>query len=124
MWPGFAQHDALAGFAGPFVLGDEAELRHLFRAEGFGSVQVQQRSFTARFPEPERLLAAAVNTAAAGIPQLQRLHDAARDELRAAISGDLQPRVQAATVDDHVVLPMYAHIARAHPPTPRSPAGS
>lgn len=117
-------HLGLESFSGPFVLGDEDELRRLFSAAGFASVRVDQGSFTARFAEPERFLTAAVNTASAGIPQLQRLPAEARDELITAVSGRMEDRVHAATVDEHVVLPMHAHIVRATPTsTPRWPVG-
>ena len=118
-------HLGIADLVSPFALGDETGLRRLFDVAGLAAVEVHQRSFTARFAQPDRFLSAAVNTAAAGIPELQRLDDAGRTELLDAISEQMQPLVQEATVDDHVVLPMHAHIAYARRlGAPGRPAGA
>lgn len=107
------RHLGIPGAKLPFSLGDEAELRALLADAGFESIEIEQASITARFPEPERFLVEVTHAASAAIPAMQQLDDAARQGVIDAVTREMEPWVTALVVDDHVTLPHHAHLVHA-----------
>jgi ubiquinone/menaquinone biosynthesis C-methylase UbiE len=75
-----------------FALGSTDELRALVMGAGFRRVEVEPRSMTARFPNPD-----------------------ARQAVVAAISADMASPLKEVTHDDHVVIQFHAYIVKAWP---------
>ena len=68
---------------------------------------------TSSFPSPEAFLAGEIEVDTAAIPSMQALTPAQRQEIVAAISGDMQAPLREVTQAGHVVIPFHAHVARA-----------
>lgn len=96
-----------------FSLGDAAELRSLLCEAGFGSVEIESITMTARFPNPDRFLAGEIDVDTAAIPSMQGLDAQARQEVITAIRDDMEGPLREVTRDDHVVIPFHAHVTRA-----------
>lgn len=107
------RHLGIPGAKLPFSLGDEAELRALLADAGFESIEIEQASITARFPDPERFLVELTHAASAAIPAMQQLDEAERQGVIDAVTREMEPRVSALVVDDHVTLPHHAHLVHA-----------
>jgi SAM-dependent methyltransferase len=96
-----------------FALGDPGGLRALLREAGFRREEVESVSMTSRFPDPEAFLAGEIEVDTAAIPSMQDLTPAQRQEIVAAVSGDMRAPLREATQAGHVVIPFHAHLARA-----------
>jgi len=112
-------HDAIkqrlgmSGLQDIFALSDADELQTLIIDGGFRNVKIESASMIARFPDPEGFLAGEIDVDTAAIPSMQHLDTEARQAITASISGGMEAALQEVTVGDHVVIPFYAHIARA-----------
>jgi hypothetical protein len=104
----------IPALASPFSLGDADRVCDLLTAAGFDSPVVDTRSMTARFPDPDEFIAMEIDVIAAAIPSVQHLDARAREALRAAIADELRAPIRAVTHDEHIVIPMHAHIVRAY----------
>jgi len=103
----------VAAVAAPFSLFDADELRNLFSAAGFGSVEVVPVSTTVHFPEPGRFVPLAVTSSAAAVPAFARLEAEARATLFETIRQEVAATLQKYTDGEVVSFPMFAHIAVA-----------
>ncbi len=126
LWRGLDQHPLFAAmnevihrhFGKPllaiaFSLGDTKEIRALLEGTGFRDIELEQRSMTARFPNPDRYAAMQVDVIAAAVPAAQQLDDAARADLLATVKDQMATVVREATHDKHVIIPMHAMLVRA-----------
>lgn len=126
LWRGLEMHPLFAAMneviqrhfgrpvlAMPFSLGEPDEIRALLDRAGFRDIELEQRSMTARFPNPDRYAAMQVDVIAAAVPDAQQLDDAARANLLATIKDEMASVVREATHDNHVVIPMHAVLVRA-----------
>lgn len=107
------QRIGVSALADIFSLGGEAELRSLLEGAGFERPRIEARTMTARFPSPEAFLAGEIAVDTAAIPSMQHLDDAARQEVVAAISGDMEVALREVTSYEHVVLPFHGLVATA-----------
>lgn len=98
-----------------FSLGDADELRSLAAGAGFGSIEIESVSMTARFPNPDGFLAGEIEVDTAAIPELQHLDAEARGAIVTAIAAEMRAPLAEATHGDRVVLPFHAHLVSARP---------
>jgi len=103
----------ISALAEIFALGDLGRLRALLREAGFRREEIESVSMTSSFPSPEAFLAGEIEVDTAAIPSMQALTPAQRQEIVAAISGDMQAPLREVTQAGHVVIPFHAHVARA-----------
>ncbi len=103
----------MAPLAAPFALGDAEELRALLSAAGFVDIDIQARSKSAHFPDPNGFVRMEVDVIAAAVPSVQHMDEAERAELAAGIGSEMDGPIRASTQAGHLVVPMFAHIASA-----------
>jgi SAM-dependent methyltransferase len=96
-----------------FALGDAEELRSLLAGAGFGGIQIDPASRTARFPDPPGFLAGEIAVDTAAIPSMQQMDERDRQAMLDAIREDMEAPLEEVTRDDHVVLEFHAHVAGA-----------
>ncbi len=108
------RHLGASGVGAIFALGDRDELRTLLAGAGFRDVEIVAGSVTARFPHPALFLAGEIDVDTAAIPAMQHLDDAARRELVATISADMEDPLRRQTEGDHVVISFQTWIALAN----------
>jgi SAM-dependent methyltransferase len=126
VWQGLAQHtlwstfnDALVrhlgipALAAPFCLDRVEELRSLLSAAGFRAIAIEQRSMPANFSNPDDFVAMEVDVIAAAIPATRHLDEAARAQLTARISTDLEHPIRARVHDGALTIQMHANLALA-----------
>ncbi len=82
----------MSGVSDIFSLGDADALRTLLTGAGFGYVEIEPVSMTARFPDPEGFLAGEIDVDTAAIPSMQHLDMKARQEVTAAIREEMEAR--------------------------------
>jgi hypothetical protein len=92
---------------------DAEELRSLLAGAGFGGIQIDPASRTARFPDPSGFLAGEIALDTAAIPSMQAMDERDRQAMLGAIREDMEAPLARVTRDDHVVLEFHAHVARA-----------
>jgi hypothetical protein len=97
----------------PFALGDADELANLYKAAGFGRVDILSQSTTVRFPNPAQFVPMAVLSSAAAVPAFAQLEGPARASLLDAVRTDVEPIVIKYRDADAVSFPMFAHVAMA-----------
>lgn len=97
----------------PFALCDADELRTLFTAAEFKTVDILSESITVRFPEPERFVPLAVISSAAAVPAFAQLEAPTRAALLETVRGEIEPTIRRYRDADVVTFPMFAHIAVA-----------
>ena len=102
-----------SGVGAIFSLGDTGVLRGLLHATGFTGIEIDARSVTARFPDPDRFLAGEIDVDTAAIPAMQSLDGSARAALVSAIQSEMKSPLAEVTQGERVVLPFHTHIARA-----------
>jgi ubiquinone/menaquinone biosynthesis C-methylase UbiE len=107
----------ISALASIFALGDAAALRALLVAAGFQRIELDPATIVARFPNPAGFLQGEIELDTAAIPEMQHLDDAARSEITAAISEEMQASLREVTRGDHVEIPFHAYVARARVPT-------
>jgi SAM-dependent methyltransferase len=107
------KHLGIPALAAPFSFGQTTALWELLDAGGFVEIDIDARSMPSRYPNPGNFIAMEVDVITAAIPSVQHLDEKGRAELRQAIEADATQLVRNATEGDHVVIPMYAHIAKA-----------
>jgi ubiquinone/menaquinone biosynthesis C-methylase UbiE len=96
-----------------FSLGEADQLRALLADAGFGRVEIDPVSLTARFPNPDGFLAGEIEVDTAAIPSMQHLDAPARQAMVASIAADMTSSLREVTQDDHVVIQFHAHFASA-----------
>lgn len=106
------RHIGVPALAAPFAM-EAVRLRTLLAGAGFREIVTEPRSMPAVFTDPAGFVAMEVDVIAAAIPATQHLDEAARADLAAAISGDLEGPVRRASADGRLVVPMHAYLARA-----------
>ena len=97
----------------PFALYDADELRTLFTAAGFASVEDFPESVTVRFPEPERFVPLAFMSTAWAMPAFTRMEATARKALLESVCAEVDPTVRKYRDAGFVTFPMFSHVARA-----------
>ena len=107
------RHLGVPAMAAPFAFGDADALRALLDEAGFRTVAVEPVVRTARFPSPERFVRLSILGAAAAVPALGRMDDAARDALVGEIREELEPVLRAFTDGDSLAFPLARHVAVA-----------
>jgi SAM-dependent methyltransferase len=108
-----ARHLGSPAMAAPFALGDAEELRALLTEAGLRGAAVEPVVRTVRFPSPGRFVRFSVLGAAAAVPELARMDEAAREDLVAAIRGETEEALRAYVDGDELAFPMAAHVAVA-----------
>lgn len=96
---------------GMFSLADAEELRGLLADAGFQRVEIESLSLTARFEDPEALLAWELDVDPATAPALRDLDAPARQAILAALHEEMQAPLRAVMQDGQVRMPFHAHIA-------------
>lgn len=103
-----------------FALSDPADLRGLFTNAGFKEIEIEPVSFVARYPDPNRAIATLAQRATALVASVRELDGPEQEALIEAMSADMSDAAQEYTVDGHLEVPSYIHMARARR---RSPPG-
>jgi ubiquinone/menaquinone biosynthesis C-methylase UbiE len=103
----------LSGVQDIFAFPEPEALRELCAGAGFGKIEIEMVSMTARFPNPPAFLAGEIDVDTAAIPSMQHLDAAARREVTTALERDMAGQMGKVTEDGHVVLPFHVLIARA-----------
>lgn len=107
------RHLGSAALATPFKLGRQDDLRALFVAAGFASVDIAVVEREVRFPSPEAFVEASITGAAAALPALQGIEGERLAQLVEAIRADLSGLLAQHTVGDELVYRREAHIVIA-----------
>ncbi len=97
----------------PFGLSDADELRALFTAAGFGAVQLEPVGLTTRYPQPDQFATLFLTSIVASIATLHETTLAAREQLIAALRGELDRVLQDFIVGDEVHSPRQTQIVCA-----------
>lgn len=101
--------------AAPFLRGDPDWLREAVADAGLGDVQVEERSFEARFPSPETFVANLEFAYSAVIPEFSEDPEAF-DSFVASVASEVEDLVARHTEGDEVVIPMHVNVAVATAP--------
>jgi SAM-dependent methyltransferase len=101
--------------ATPFMLGDPGELRGIFDAAGFGSVEVTSAEIEARFSPADRFVPLTVLGAAAVIPDLAEGGPEAIESLSAALDERVAPMLEQYRDGDALAFPMVTNLVLATP---------
>jgi ubiquinone/menaquinone biosynthesis C-methylase UbiE len=96
-----------------FSLGNSDQLHKLLTDSGFQHIEIEPRSITARFPQPEEFLAWEIDVDPTETPALQNLDTEAQQIILAAVRQDMQRSLDEVTQDNQVVLQFHAHVVRA-----------
>lgn len=96
-----------------FSLGNADKLLTLLTDAGFGQVEIESRSLTAHFPQPEEFLAWELDINPAEAPALQNLDEETQQAIMAAARQDMQRPLEEVMQENQVVLEFHAHIAQA-----------
>lgn len=107
------RHLGSAAMAAPFSLGDAKELRSLLTKAGFRNVVVDPVVWTVRFPSPAQFVRLSVLGAAAAVPDLARMDEAAREALVTAIHDDANEVLRVYTDGDALAFPLAWTLAMA-----------
>jgi len=97
----------------PFALSEAEELRGLFTAAGFKTVDILPETATVIFPDAQRFVPLAVASSAAAVPAFMQLGEPERAALLEAVRADVEPTIRRFVEADRVSFPMFAHIAMA-----------
>jgi ubiquinone/menaquinone biosynthesis C-methylase UbiE len=103
----------VSAISAAFSLWDGEELRTLLGEAGFNRVEIIPASHTSYFPSPERFVQITLLTAAAVMPEFERLSAVAHSELSEAIAREIEDVMQGYRDGDRLIFPMSAHIAIA-----------
>lgn len=104
--------DVVAG--APFSLGDAAELRALLGEAGFERLEVRAVTHEVRFPQPQRFVKRTTLAAAAVLPEMADMDEAARAELVDVVGREVDDTLRQYVDGDSIRFPLHAHIALAH----------
>jgi SAM-dependent methyltransferase len=98
--------------AAPFTLGDPEEVRALLSAAGFADVSVEERSFEARFSEPERFVSNVDFAYAAVIPQFAE-DPAAFEAFAETVQREMHDVIEGHRQGDELVIQLHLNLATA-----------
>ena len=96
-----------------FSLSDPEELRNLLTGSGFQHVEIEPRSITARFPNPEEFLAWEIDVNPAETPAMHNLDTKAQQAILVSVRQDMQAPMEEVAKNGQVVLTYHAYIAHA-----------
>jgi hypothetical protein len=99
--------EAAANRRAPFALGDPNQLRALVEEAGFQDIDLRTMVDTARFPDPESLVA--YQLAATPMSTLGTV----TEEAHRAVAWDVRAALQLYLHDDQLAVPMEAHLVVA-----------
>ncbi len=97
----------------PFSLTDPDTLRSLFVHAGFRSVEIERVTRTVRFPANDTFVDLSLSSAAAAVPALQAMSEAARASLTEAVRSEMDVPLRRYTNGDELVFPVESHIVIA-----------
>lgn len=101
------------GPGAPFAFGDADLLRALFDDAGFGDVALDSVIRKVHFPSADGFVRMVVMSAAAVIPELAELDDAARQVLIDVVGGDVDGQFDPYCEGEGLTFPMCAHVVVA-----------
>lgn len=105
------RHLGARAIAAAYTLGDAEDLRSLLAGAGFRGVTIEPVERAVRFRSPEQFVRQRVLGAAAVLPQLAQMDEAARDSLVEAVHADMLGTLRAYLDGDGLAFPRQAHVA-------------
>lgn len=106
------RHLGVPAYAAPFALGDAGRLRDLLTGAGLTRVEVWPETLQVRFPSAERFVERSLLGAAAALPALAALDEAARAELTGKLRAEVADWLDAHTENGALVDTMAVYLAR------------
>lgn len=128
VWAGLEEHEVfrilmeaeaayldvpVESIAVPFSLGDPAAIKQLLYDAGFSEVDLDEATFNAELPDPERFIEQIVLAGAAVIPELNEDDPAERAALIEAVSEASRDALKPYQVDGYMRVPMDTYLVTA-----------